>query len=117
MLAESLTRSWAMSAGSLQPALQPFDQPHQFLGSPMPGAAPEIRPPQPDGDVPGAQAVADAIRRQLEQLIAGTVPQVVVDELEAVEIDEQQRQDVGSGGPSLSPWRVAPAADGDCRGR
>ena len=81
--------------GIVQPVLQPFDQPHQFLR--LPDAWEQHQKlvrPQPDGDVSGAQAVANAVCRQLEQQIAGTVPQVVVDELEAVEIDEQQRQDV-----------------------
>ncbi|MNF45226.1 hypothetical protein D3C84_263540 [compost metagenome] len=75
----------------VEPVLQPLDQPLQVLG------LPDIRQQhqklvcaEPGGEIPRAQAVADALRQQLEQQIPGAVPQVVVDQLEAVEIDEQQ---------------------------
>ena len=75
----------------VEPVLQPLDQLHQILGLPDVGKQhQELVCTEPGGEIPRAQAVADALCQQLEQQIPGAVSQVVVDQLEAVEIDEQQ---------------------------
>ena len=104
MLAESLTRSWPMSAGSCSLRCNPSMRPSRSWVSLMAGSNTRNSSAPSRMAMSRAQAVANAVCRQLEQQIAGTVPQVVVDELEAVEIDEQQRQDVVvHPWPSLSP--------------
>ncbi len=51
---------------------------------------------QARGDVVGAQDPAEAVGHVLQDTVAGGVTEAVVDELEAVEVDEQQRQALGA---------------------
>ena len=52
----------------------------------------ELVAPHAHDDVLGADGGADALRHGLEQLVAGLMPARVVDVLEAVEVEEQHRE-------------------------
>ena len=66
----------------------------------------ELVPPDPSDEVTGADRVEEEAREAAQELVAGRVPDPVVDLLEVVEVDQEEGRGEAALGPGDEPGEV-----------